>query len=78
MQTSQINQVFDLGNNRFALGRPGRRAINVVERVLAAGAGGRGRPSYRPVRGRRPRIDKTAESIQASNLLYTSLGGRFA
>lgn len=59
--------VYEIAPGRFALGIRGSLAQAVIERVRAYGSG-RGRPSYRGIRGRRPVIDQRFKRVPADKI----------
>jgi hypothetical protein len=77
---AQQLRIYDLGNNKFALGNKGERAQYVVRRVAnKVDALGRGLPTYKGVQARRPRIPADARLISRSDagrLLLRALGLR--
>lgn len=73
-------RIFDLGNNKFALGNRGSKAAYVVRRIATKQDSlGRGLPTYKGVQARRPRIPADARIIpreKAGRLLLSALGLR--
>ena len=66
-------RIYALGSAKYALGYVNARAAKVVQRILAQGAGGKGRPRYVGVRGVRPFIGPEAVAITPSQLLRSAL-----
>lgn len=73
-------RIYDLGNNKFALGNKGLKATYVVRRVAnKTDRLGRGLPTYKGVQARRPRIPMDARMVRrddAGRLLLAALGLR--
>jgi hypothetical protein len=72
--------IYDLGNNKFALGNKGKKATWVVRRIAnKTDKLGRGLPTYKGVQARRPTIPPDARRIrrdEAGRLLLRALGLR--
>ena len=73
-------RIFDLGSGKFALGNKGEKAVYVVRRVTnAKDKLGRGRPKYKGVQARRPRIPADAPIVRredAGRLMLRAFGLR--
>lgn len=70
-------RIYDIGNNKFALGNKGDKAVYVVRRV--PNPSGRGLPTYKGVQARRPRIPQGARIVAreyAGRLMLKALGLR--
>ena len=66
-------RIYAVGGSKYAIGWNNARALKVVQRLLAQGAGGKGRPRYVGVRGVRPFIGNEAVAIKPSRLLRAAL-----
>lgn len=73
---TDYSHIYDLGDNKFAIGLAGARAHWVVRRVHSRDPLGRGLPTYRGVQARKPIIPADAKKVprhKAGRLLRAAL-----
>jgi hypothetical protein len=79
-KTIEHLHIYDLGNNKFALGNKGKRAVSVIRRIPnKVDSLGRGLPEYKGVQARKPRIPVTARLVRredAGRLMLRAFGLR--